>query len=68
VAERPEPHRDPKTISSFKRTINAAILILVAKDRRPPARVGVFKLGGAVIVAAVVAHLVGLPTHDVLGH
>jgi hypothetical protein len=34
----PEPCRDQKTISSFKRTFNSAILTLVARDLNRPAR------------------------------
>lgn len=48
MAGLPEPHRDQKTIGSFKRTINAALLLLVAgwASRPPPRRFGL-------VVAAV---------------
>lgn len=32
------PERDPYTISSYKRTLNAAVLLLVQRQSRPPSR------------------------------
>ncbi len=48
---RPEPHRDQQTIGSFKRTVNAALLLLVAtRASRPPPRRSI-----GVVLAAIAA-------------
>jgi len=36
VSARPEPHRDQRTIGSWKRTINAAVLIYVTNRTSQP--------------------------------
>jgi hypothetical protein len=45
----PEPHRDHRTIGSFKRTFNAAVLLLVSR-RTPP----VLRVPGVVVLGLVV--------------
>jgi hypothetical protein len=37
MTSRPEPHRDQRTIRSFKRTCNAALLLWVARRAEQPA-------------------------------
>lgn len=37
MTSRPEPHRDQRTIGSFKRTCNAALLLWVARQAEQPA-------------------------------
>ncbi len=53
----PEPYRDQRTIGSFKRTVNAALLLLVAgwASRPPPRR----SLGLVVAVAVTAAVATG---------
>jgi hypothetical protein len=65
MAESLEPHRDPDTIKSFKRTINAAILLVAARGQAPTRSEKtwikwVFFAGGVVI-----AKLSGLSIHDI---
>lgn len=43
MTSRPEPHRDQRTIGSFKRTCNAAILLWVARRAEQPAPRGLLR-------------------------
>ena len=71
MTSRPEPHRDQRTIGSFKRTCNAALLLWVARRAeqpapsvpRRPARLLAAAAAGGVLVALGVDHasLPGLP-------
>ncbi len=69
MAGNPEPHRDQRTISSFKRTCNAALLLWVAGHVNQPRRPGrVIAAGGvaACVVLLATGHnpgplLSGLP-------
>lgn len=62
MTSRPEPHRDQRTIGSFKRTCNAAILLWVARRAEQPAPQGPSRparllaataLGGVLLAAGV---------------
>jgi hypothetical protein len=62
MTSRPEPHRDQRTIGSFKRTCNAAVLLWVARRAEQPAPQGplrparllaVTALGGVLLAAGV---------------
>lgn len=56
MTSRPEPHRDQRTIGSFKRTCNAAFLLWVARRAEQPAPRGPARLmAGAAVVAILVA-------------
>ena len=71
MTSRPVPHRDQRTIGSFKRTCNAALLLWVARRAEQPAPQGPLRPArlmagaalGAVLLAAGVApsSLPGLP-------
>jgi hypothetical protein len=59
VTSRPEPHRDQRTIGSFKRTCNAALLLWIANRARQPAPQGPLRparlLAGAAVTAVLLA-------------
>lgn len=58
---RPEPHRDQRTIGSYKRTCNAALLMWVAnRSAAQPASRGPLRPARVVAGAAFGAVLVGL--------
>lgn len=57
---RPEPHRDQRTIGSFKRTCNAALLLWVAGRAAQHAPRGPLRPARLVAGAAVAAVLIGL--------
>jgi len=68
MAVGPEPHRDLYTISSYKRTINAAILMLAARGRPPaPKGRGAAKAMGLIVVGAAVGRVLGMPVEHWLG-
>jgi hypothetical protein len=56
----PQPHRDQRTIASFKKTCNAALLMWVANRASRPAPRGPVRPGrlaaGAAVGAVLVAH------------
>jgi len=71
MTSRPEPHRDQRTIGSFKRTSNAAVLLWVARRAEQPAPQGPLRparlmaataLGGVLLAAGLdPSSLPGLP-------
>ncbi len=65
MAESLEPHCDPETIKSFKRTINAAILLVAARGRAPTSgsRSGL-KAALVAVACLIVGKLSGLSLHD----
>ncbi|HXC78691.1 MAG TPA: hypothetical protein VNU19_16770 [Candidatus Acidoferrum sp.] len=68
MAETLEPHRDPDTISSFKRTINAAVLLIAARER--PATQGGWgkvKASAGIGIALLIGHFLKLPYGSIVG-
>lgn len=59
----PEPHRDQRTIGSFKRTFNAAVLLLVAGIVNKPRPRRSLGLAAVVAAAAVAGHDLGTLLH-----
>ncbi len=57
---RPEPHRDQRTIGSFKRTCNAALLLWVARRAEQPAPPDPARRGRLLAAAAAGGVLVAL--------
>jgi hypothetical protein len=59
MISRPEPHRDQRTIGSFKRTCNAAILLWVARRAEQPTPQGPLRparlMAGAAVCAVLLA-------------
>jgi hypothetical protein len=56
MSGRPEPHRDQRTIKSFKRTFNAAVLLWVgARVKQPagPGRTGRLAAAGGAAAAVL---------------
>lgn len=53
MTSRPEPHRDQRTIGSFKRTFNAAILLWVARRAEQPRSQELLRPGRLLAVATV---------------
>ena len=66
MTSRPEPHRDQRTIGSFKRTCNAALLLWVAARAEQPAPRGPLRqarlLAGAVVCVVLLARGVDPPS------
>lgn len=60
MTSRPEPHRDQRTIGSFKRTCNAALLIWVDRRAEQPAPHGPSRPARLLAAAAVGGVLVAL--------
>lgn len=57
MTSRPEPHCDQRTIGSFKRTCNAALLLWVARRAERPAPQGPLRPGRLMVAAVLGAVL-----------